>query len=237
MFTRIALLMISLSIVVILVAAAVYHKNGEVVERSIQQEDGPVEYMTVFFFLSAAVLAIYASRQGPMRRYRIMLLLLGTVCVLAALEEISFGERLLGYDTPESFEESSTQGETDFHNIPIISALFTFVILPLVVVILLILPVLQRRSERAQVLLEKLPIKLVLPGMLPVILFAAGVLCILFEEGPSLLGMGTIYKTNEYQEFLISMSLAVFGFELLAHVPEPNNDHDPEAENGSQAEQ
>lgn len=80
------------------------------------EEDGLVENLTMSVFAASGVIcALFAFRsRGALRYY------LGLWAVLAVLfcgEEISWGQRWFGYDTPELLS-SNFQGEANIHNLP-----------------------------------------------------------------------------------------------------------------------
>jgi hypothetical protein len=82
-------------------------------------EDGPVEWATVGAFVAGGLCFFVAAgrRASAGRRRRLFLLLLGVVCVLSALEEMSWGQRVLGVETPAFFEQHSDQREINAHNV------------------------------------------------------------------------------------------------------------------------
>jgi hypothetical protein len=83
------------------------------------REDGPVEWATVAALLLAAAVALVAGWRRPRGGgvHRVFLLALGAVCLVGALEEMSWGQRLLGVETPAFFEEHSDQREINAHNV------------------------------------------------------------------------------------------------------------------------
>ena len=94
---------------------------------SLGQEDGLFEYATAICFGVAGVLLLVrfaSSRAGNdlflfRTRRNVFLLLLGLVFVLGCGEEISWGQRLVGYETPDSIAQVNLQGETNIHNLTI----------------------------------------------------------------------------------------------------------------------
>lgn len=82
------------------------------------QEDRPLEWASALLLLVAgAVLAVHALRH---RRDVLGLGLaagIALVLVVIAMEEISWGQRLLGFATPESLAEVNWQAEFNFHNV------------------------------------------------------------------------------------------------------------------------
>jgi hypothetical protein len=82
------------------------------------QEDGGLEWMTFWgFALAAALFLLYARaeyREGTFPWFRLGL---AAFCLLVALEEISWGQRVLGYRPPSYFLEQNYQQEFNFHNL------------------------------------------------------------------------------------------------------------------------
>lgn len=79
-------------------------------------EDGLLENLTAVFYLAAALLllaAAAAERRWPLR----CLCLLGAVmCGFVGGEEIDWGQRLLGYATPDWFAAVNSNDKANFHN-------------------------------------------------------------------------------------------------------------------------
>ena len=83
-------------------------------------EDGFIEWCTVLVLLWA--MTVCARRVWILRHVRSPLFLgvtalLGLFCLFGAGEEISWGQRLLGLETPEYLREINSQGEIGLHNI------------------------------------------------------------------------------------------------------------------------
>ena len=82
------------------------------------QEDQPLEWSTVWAFIVAS--AFFARAAFSQRRERPLPWFsagLACLCVLFALEEISWGQRLFGYRPPRYFLENNYQLELNLHNI------------------------------------------------------------------------------------------------------------------------
>ena len=90
--------------------------------KALAREDGPIEYATSFAYLGAACVAWVVAR-GLRGRGERVLAWLWTVLSLALVavcgEEISWGQRLFGVQTPELLN-SNIQGEMNLHNLPIV---------------------------------------------------------------------------------------------------------------------
>lgn len=86
--------------------------------RGWTREDGPVEYAGFAAFLGASVLAfVAASRIRRAHRLAFAAAVLGAVLVVAAGEEISWGQRLFGTETPAVLVDGNRQDELNLHNI------------------------------------------------------------------------------------------------------------------------
>ncbi|MDQ3995675.1 MAG: hypothetical protein M3303_01515 [Gemmatimonadota bacterium] len=79
---------------------------------ALMEEDRAVEWATVVMFLVAGVVRGYAA----LRTRRVFDALVGVFCLFVAGEEISWGQRLVGYTPPDVFLEHNTQQEANVHN-------------------------------------------------------------------------------------------------------------------------
>jgi hypothetical protein len=83
------------------------------------QEDGVLEWTTVFALLLAAGCFARAALRGARGGLRAAWFpaLLSIFCAFVALEEISWGQRLIGYRPPAYFLEHNFQQELNVHNV------------------------------------------------------------------------------------------------------------------------
>jgi hypothetical protein len=83
------------------------------------KEDGALEWMTAWAFLAAGLIFARAAWLGNRNRKRSQwfLVCLAVVCVLVTLEEVSWGQRLLGFRAPVYFLEHNVQQEFNLHNL------------------------------------------------------------------------------------------------------------------------
>lgn len=86
-------------------------------------EDNIVEYLSAAFPMIAAGAWLWAIRQARSggilaegRDYVFAFALVAAMVILAG-EEISWGQRLFGFDTPEYLEKANIQKEVNFHNL------------------------------------------------------------------------------------------------------------------------
>jgi len=82
------------------------------------REGGPFETLSVLALLAVSVWSLMRSRctgqsSGPRR----LLTAIGLLALLAALEELSWGQHLIGFDTPAVLRDINAQGESNLHNL------------------------------------------------------------------------------------------------------------------------
>jgi hypothetical protein len=83
-------------------------------------EFGPVELGTAACFGAAGILAFRLaarSREHVPRGFRLLYVLFALGAVFAGLEEISYGQHLVGWQSPRWFAEQNAQRETNLHNL------------------------------------------------------------------------------------------------------------------------
>lgn len=88
-------------------------------------EDALGENLTaLFYFIAGVLLWIGVQREvragAPVRRF-VLQVLLGLFFVFVAGEEISWGQRIIGFGTPDSMKDSNVQGEFNIHNYDFLS--------------------------------------------------------------------------------------------------------------------
>jgi hypothetical protein len=79
---------------------------------ALMQEDRAVEWATVILFGVAGIARCYFA----VRSRRVFDSLVGLFCIFVAGEEISWGQRVIGYTPPGVFLEHNTQQEANVHN-------------------------------------------------------------------------------------------------------------------------
>jgi hypothetical protein len=99
---------------------------------SIVREDGPVEHATAVVDLLAAAVACRAALLASHWQTRLACWLLTTGTLFIGLSEISFGQRILGLETPEALREINRQGEISLHNIRGVQSV-VYLFMPLVI--------------------------------------------------------------------------------------------------------
>lgn len=110
-FRSVPLALHAVTAVVVLFAVAAHRFAPDLYERSMQ-EDRFIEWLTVTIFFSAAVILMPRA----IRERRWFDFLVALFCLFVAGEEMSWGQRLLGYTPPSIFLEHNTQQEANLHN-------------------------------------------------------------------------------------------------------------------------
>jgi len=78
-------------------------------------EDLYGEWTQLFLFLATLLGSIWLTVRGEYR-FRLFFALLAGACFYTVMEEISWGQRLFGFDSPYLFEQHNIQSETNLHN-------------------------------------------------------------------------------------------------------------------------
>ena len=84
--------------------------------ESMLEEDRFAEWLTATLFLVAGITGLVRA----VRARRVFDLLVAIFCIVAAGEEISWGQRLMGYTPPALFLEHNRQQELTLHNLPVL---------------------------------------------------------------------------------------------------------------------
>lgn len=102
---------------VVALALAAIAAQSEARYAGYAQEDGVVEWATTFGFVGAAVLSARAFRRDAPLFESVVRVGFILFCLLVAGEEISWGQRLFGFQPPEIFLEKNFQQELNLHNV------------------------------------------------------------------------------------------------------------------------
>ena len=108
--------------VLLIVLSALYLTQGPAIFSDAQlgwinREDGVLEYAQAGFLLLASAVSLgIALRLRGMRARRAMHAFLALLFFAMFGEEISWGQRILGFDTPENLKGLNVQNEVNLHN-------------------------------------------------------------------------------------------------------------------------
>jgi hypothetical protein len=95
--------------------------------RRLSAEDGVVEYIGAALFFLASVLYFLLYKNSRLTseiewlpvKGNVFYFLLAVGFLFVCLEEISWGQRIFGFETPDSIREMNSQSEFNFHNLDI----------------------------------------------------------------------------------------------------------------------
>lgn len=107
-------------IVVIALSYSIYIFCSDDVIKLIGKEDSVFEWLTAIFFLFASVLCFITFK----RNKNIFVLGLAMMFFMGMGEEISWGQRIIGFKTPEELKSVNVQKETNIHNLEIFNDKF-----------------------------------------------------------------------------------------------------------------
>ena len=82
------------------------------------------QFATILAASIAFVVAARAAQRADRRGLALTFVLVAIASLIVAGEEISWGQRVLGLQTPDVLEDVNHQGETNIHNISIVQRLF-----------------------------------------------------------------------------------------------------------------
>ena len=168
------------------------------------QEDSLVEWTTFWAFLGASGVALSAVRTAPNRWFTVYGLAFGVGCLLIALEEISWGQRVFGYRPPELFLAENAQQELNLHNL-VVTDVRKAALVTLLVGFGVVFPLAGRVAPLREWLTKT---AIPLPSLLMV---------------PAFLGMTILYlgyplrSTGEWVEFMAGLGFLWAALELRAH--------------------
>lgn len=194
-------------------------------EAGFGAEDGPVEYGTaICLFLSCLILMGQAVRTARFSGASSLCLVLYSAAFLfGAGEEISWGQRIIGWETTGFFAEHNLQNETTLHNLAfgdeqLTKSIFGSYLTVAILLYLVVLPLLYSRVPLVARLVDR--------TMLPLPSARHGITAV----GASLVigVLATVSRKWEAYEFIFSLlTMSIFLHPANAHRftrPKPGND-------------
>lgn len=210
------------------------------------QEDAPVEWLTAGIYIIAvpiAVILAYRLRKQGAGLHALLVAGLAFAMFFVGMEEFSWGQRILGIETPEILVEANLQEEANLHNLILPSTLQTgFLLIGLYGLLAShVMPALLRPlfGEQAQLLADLISP----PGFLKSYFFITFFIQALFFALPlinAILGTELAYgdkpveghfllsRDREYSELTLAMGLLFFSAWLLVLQVRGRWSHEPE---------
>jgi tetratricopeptide (TPR) repeat protein len=164
-------------------------------------EDLVGEWAQTWSFLAATVLAVAVAARKT--RYRWFFALLAVACSYVFLEEISWGQRIFGFDTPEFLKSRNLQGEANVHNLftgphkTLLKDLISIAVSLALVGYGLVYPLLQKLEWRVALWFDRIGV-----AAPPLILWPFFTIAAFFELKP------LSFNEAEVAELLIAFALA-----------------------------
>ncbi|MEQ9261181.1 MAG: hypothetical protein RIG84_19000 [Roseovarius sp.] len=188
--------------ITLLAAIVIYFTDKTFFWKHFAAEDGFIEYGTMLFlFASALLLWVHAlSLWGKGRRGAALLTLFyGLLFFMAAGEEVSWGQRIFGWESGEFFQESNKQNETNLHNLVVgnvhlASTLFGSFLTTVLLLYLVVLPLCYGRVSFITRLADRFVVPV--PGMRHAVLAVLSSLVIAPMD---------VYRNWEVYEFVFSL--------------------------------
>ena len=126
------------------------------------REDGIAEWLTVAGLLLGSFVCFSRFVKLLRKKSRWFLFVtfaLGLFLFFAAGEEISWGQRILGIETPEYFQQHNAQQETNLHNlvvggVKLNKLIFSILLVGILSIYMIIVPVLYQRNNRVRKFLD-----------------------------------------------------------------------------------
>ncbi|WP_374585873.1 hypothetical protein [Pseudoduganella sp.] len=158
-------LLAGIAINVFVLLLAVGAKSSSAQLARLVTEDGLVEWMQFLTFAMTAGLLVFAGverwKRGKLDLATLGLLGLGLLVAAAAMEEISWFQRVLNVQSSEFFVQNNRQGETNLHNLAIGSSgsIHKTIMLKMILLVGLthnvVLPLLARSRPAVRAFVEK----------------------------------------------------------------------------------
>lgn len=157
-FSRLEIAVLSLVFFMLLLGLVLFYTHEDFFLNHYIAEDGIIEWLTVVGLLFGAALSFTrAKRLYKIRGFLFSLFTigLGVLMILAAGEEISWGQRIFGIESPQYFMENNAQKETNFHNlivngVKINMLVFSLILITCLVIYMVAIPYLYRKNPKVR---------------------------------------------------------------------------------------
>jgi hypothetical protein len=189
------------------------------------REDGAVESAQALLYLAAGVLFLIAAWRQ--RWAGLICLGFGVLFILAGGEEISWGQRILGVQTPAAFEANNVQREMNFHNIKGIHGMVRALGLLIVLTTCFVIPLADRLIPGVRWLLGRLHVPVFPLWCAPVVVVSIAMMFVARDMRSR--GADGDFQIDEMAELLMAISFFVFATVTLWRTPRRSARAQPEA--------
>lgn len=180
--------------------------------RALTAEDGLIEWSTSILYFIASGLFIAAARRHGWKN--IWLWGFALMFFFAGGEEISWGQRVIDLETPATLRELNVQQEFNLHNLDGIHQHVRLIGVLIVCGTCFFIPLTNRLFPWFRKLYGQLHFPLY-----PLWFVAAPFLALLYMVIPRLILDRTIFSTDEFGEFLLSVSFLIFALSVFGNGP------------------
>ena len=181
-------------------------------------ENSVVEWLTALFLLLSAYLALVTglSKGSPYTKW--LLLAFASIFFVAFMEELAWGQMMLGWETPENFRSLNAQGETTLHNIHGIHDLVS----PALLLFSSASAGISLTKKKPDIPFLRNNLLRFSKGLFPMF-FLAAIICAVVVFMPGTKFLGRVNQDIEWAEFLISFSIFMHSLSLIANPFKENN--------------
>jgi len=145
---------LALTLIILLIAFGLLYFNPASLDTYLG-EDGIVEWLTVGGLLAGSLvcfnrfIALFKKKNWW---FLVVTFVLGILLFIAAGEEISWGQRILGIKSSEYFLKNNAQGETNIHNlvvngVKINKLVFSTILIAVLAIYLVLIPILYKTNK------------------------------------------------------------------------------------------
>ena len=195
---------------VLIITVGVYIQDKDYFAHTYAAEDGIVEYATAVlllvcsFVLAAHARSLFGSKRGLAA---VCTMLYALLFFFAAGEEVSWGQRIFGWESSAFFVERNYQAETNIHNLivgelQLTKTLFGPILTVVMLLYLVVLPLLYPRVGFIQALTRRLAIPV--PGV------RHGVLALFATLLVTVITAGRKWEVYELVFSLLMLSIFLF---------------------------
>ena len=152
---------LALTLIILLIAFGLLYFNPASLDTYLG-EDGIVEWLTVGGLLAGSLvcfnrfIALFKKKNWW---FLVVTFVLGILLFIAAGEEISWGQRILGIKSSEYFLKNNAQGETNIHNlvvngVKINKLVFSTILIGVLAIYLVIIPILYKTNKSVKTVMD-----------------------------------------------------------------------------------
>src|SRR6186997_1259088 len=145
---------LALTLIILLIAFGLLYFNPASLDTYLG-EDGIVEWLTVGGLLAGSLvcfnrfIALFKKKNWW---FLVATFVLGILLFIAAGEEISWGQRILGIKSSEYFLKNNAQGETNIHNlvvngVKINKLVFSTILIAVLAIYLVLIPIIYKTNK------------------------------------------------------------------------------------------